>query len=187
MEIGFGEILFSAIAMMIALCSLAVILVKEPVTAAVFLILNLFMVAGLYAMMSSDFVAAIQVLVYAGAIMVLFVFVIMLLNLGPESFHADARPVLDWVFLVLTLISFLMLSVFVYLGGKETQLNSLGEFTQEVIQSSGGNTYNVGMKLFSSYLWPFELSSILILLAVIASVVIARKDHPVTDDKGGKK
>src|SRR4051812_17487825 len=78
---------FHALAGLITLCSLMVICSRNPVTSAVFLVLDLLCMAGLYAQMDAHFVAAIQVLVYAGAIVVLFVFVIMLLNLS-----TDVRP-----------------------------------------------------------------------------------------------
>ena len=99
----------------------------------------------------------------------------MLLNLAPE-----ARPKLkisapEAGVLVLTIIGFSIVAIMMIMGEPST---IPGTMTVKAIEQAGGNTYTVGMVLFTKYLWPFELSSMLILLAVIASVVIAKKDKP---------
>lgn len=168
-----GElIVFGATAALMVLCSVMVVVGKNPVASAMFLVGQLFLLACIYALLGAHFVAAIQILVYAGAIMVLFIFVIMLLNLKPEalggaSFAAGEVGVLG-----------LMILGFLVIGGKIATGYSSGvngTSSLENIELAGGNTFVVGMELFTRYLWPFELASILILMAIVASIVIARK------------
>lgn len=166
--------IFLVLATLITAFSIGVITAKNPVTSAINLIGTLFALAGVYATIGADFIAAIQVIVYAGAIMVLFMFVIMLLNVSPEDLREPKLPMGEWAVLLVTVIAF------VVLGWHLLQSGAAGlphESTPEAIENAGGNTYLVGMALFTKYLWPFELASIVIMLAVIASIVIAKKDH----------
>lgn len=172
------ELIFYAFAALITVCSVMVISARNAVTSAIFLVGDLFLLAGLYATMEAHFVAAIQVLVYAGAIVVLFLFVIMLLNLGPETRRHAMIPAPELGVLLLTLVGFGIVAVML---GTSSPTGAGGELTAEAIAKGGGNTYVAGMVLFTRYLWPFELSSILILLAVVASVVIAKKDKKDKD------
>ena len=178
------EITFYALAFLITVCSVMVVASRNPVTSAMFLVGDLFLLAGLYASMDAHFVAVIQVLVYAGAIVVLFMFVIMLLNLKDEARRALRLPATELAVLLLTIVGFL--GVCIYLArGSET--GATGDLTTANIAAGGGNTYAVGMVLFTRYLWPFELSSMLILLAVIASVVIAHKKKDGEDAQGKRR
>ena len=169
-------LIFYGFATLITVCSLMVIASRNPVTSAIFLIGDLFLLAGLYALMEAHFVAAIQVLVYAGAVVVLFMFVIMLLNQGPDTQSSFRFSAGEGFVLLITLLGFLVIAVLVGLG--ETPV-ATGDQTAEAIAKAGGNTYAVGMHLFTKFLWPFELASILILLAIIACVLIAKKDKAV--------
>lgn len=166
-------LVFYGFALLIAICSLMVILARNPVTSAVFLVGALFGMAALYATMEAHFIAAIQVLVYAGAIVVLFMFVIMLLNLAPEAQRRFALSAPEVLVLLVTIIGFSAIGTMLAL---DQPAAVSGEFTSAAIEAAGGNTYVVGMQLFTKYLWPFELASVLILLAIVASVVIAKKD-----------
>jgi NADH-quinone oxidoreductase subunit J len=178
------EIFFYVFAALITLCSIMVVTARSPVAAAMFLVGDLFLLAGLYAMMDAHFIAAIQILVYAGAIVVLFMFVIMLLNLGPEGRKRLAIPAPELGVLVLTVIGFIAIGIMLAMA---QPTGAGGNLTPEAIAQAGGNTYTVGMVLFTKYLWPFELASILILLATIASVVIAKKDKPDGGKAEGKR
>ena len=165
---------FHALAGLITLVSLMVVASKHPVKSAVFLVVDLFLLAAVYATLESHFVAAIQVLVYAGAVVVLFLFVIMLLNLQPDQLRGLRFNVPEAVTLVLSLIGmFIMIGVSV--AGKPTGLGD-GSLTVEAVADGGGNTYLVAMKLLTDFIWPFELASVLILLAIVAAVVIAKKE-----------
>lgn len=168
-------IIFYSFALLIALCSVMVVVSRNPVASAMFLVADLFLLAGIYASMNAHFVAAIQVLVYAGAIVVLFMFVIMLLNLSPDGKSHLKIPAPEFFVLVITAIGFLIMGGYLATGQAE---GIIGQMTPEAIVQAGGNTYSVGMVLFTKYVWPFELASILILLAIVASVVIAKKDKP---------
>ncbi len=177
-----GELLvFYGLAGLIGLCSIMVVASRNAVTAAVFLVLNLFLLAGVFALQSADFIAAIQVIVYAGAIVVLFLFVIMLLNVDPKALVKSRIPAPELFVLVLTVIGFFGITLSIFLS------EPTGVSTKQAA-SPEGNTYDVGMKLFTDYVWPFELASILILLAIVASVVIARKktkDQPLSGASHG--
>jgi NADH-quinone oxidoreductase subunit J len=165
---------FHALAGLITLVSLMVVVSKHPVKSAVFLVVDLFLLAAVYATLESHFVSAIQVLVYAGAVVVLFVFVIMLLNLQPDQLRGIRFNAPEAVTLILSLIGmFIMIGVSV--TGKPTGLGD-GSLTVEAVADGGGNTYMVAMKLLTDFIWPFELASVLILLAIVAAVVIAKKD-----------
>jgi NADH-quinone oxidoreductase subunit J len=164
---------FLALGGLMVFSSIMVVAGRNPVTSAMFLVGQLFMLACVYAMLGADFVAAIQIIVYAGAIMVLFVFVIMLLNLQPDSIKGPNLPAVEIVMLILTVLTFAAISLYLV---TDTAAPARGGYTPEAIQQAGGNTYIVGMEMFSTYLWPFELASILILLAIVASIVIAKKD-----------
>ncbi|MCX6123252.1 MAG: NADH-quinone oxidoreductase subunit J, partial [Proteobacteria bacterium] len=146
------------------------------------LVVDLFLLAGLYASMDSHFVAAIQVLVYAGAIVVLFLFVIMLLNLKPDQLKGFKFSAPEAGVLILSILGLLIMSV-ASLRGSATGMGD-GSFTLQAIEASGGNTQVIAMKLLTSFIWPFELASILILLAIVAAIVIARKEKkPVNVSK----
>jgi NADH-quinone oxidoreductase subunit J len=165
---------FHILAALITIVSVFVVASRHPVKSAVFLVVDLFLLAGLYATLDSHFVAAIQVLVYAGAILVLFLFVIMLLNLQPEQLKGLRFSAVEAGTLMISMIGFLIM-VFATFSGKPTGLGD-GSIDVSAIEAAGGNTYVVAMKLLTDYIWPFELASILILLAIVAAIIIAKKD-----------
>ncbi|MEO0470474.1 MAG: NADH-quinone oxidoreductase subunit J [Bacteroidota bacterium] len=137
---------------------------RNPVYAALSLILNFFSIAGLYLSLGAEFLAAIQVLVYAGAIMVLFLFVIMLLNLEEEQgvLKFDARRgaafILGIAFIAEMLLIFRDFSNY-GMGGSFTF----------------GSVESVGQELMTNYLFPFEMISVVLLAALIGAIVVARK------------
>jgi NADH-quinone oxidoreductase subunit J len=140
---------------------------RNAVYAALFLILNFATVAVMYLMLNAPFLAIIQVSVYAGAIMVLFVFVIMLL--GAERLNpADTRPELKWQRPLAMGLGFVLLIqagyVFFARLGQTTVATNL----------IGAGPLEIGLQLFGPYLLPFELTSILLLVAMIGAVVLTR-------------
>ena len=165
-------ITFYAFAFLITICSVMVVASRNTVISAVFLVLDLFLLAGIFAMQDAHFIAAIQVLVYAGAIVVLFMFVIMLLNLDPTHYERRKLPAAELGVLILTIVGFGVMAAYI---GQGSMVAVSGGMTPAVVEAAGGNTYVAGMVLFTKYLWPFELASLLILLAIVASVAIARK------------
>lgn len=170
------EVLFYVFSALILMSSVMVVASRNPVTSAVFLVLDLFFIAALYAKLDAHFTAAIQVLVYAGAIVVLFVFVIMLLNLKPEALRGVRFSVGETAVLLITLAGFAIIGAEL----AQTPPDSLvpGSLGPVAIEQAGGNTNVVALRMFTAYLWPFEMASILILLAIVACVMVAKKDKP---------
>jgi NADH-quinone oxidoreductase subunit J len=161
-------ILFLIFASIALVCALNVVVQKHPISSAVSLIGVMGSLAILYLLLGAEFIAAAQVIVYAGAIMVLFVFVIMLLNAGKEtprrgSFMAQllGMPVLLGLLLVLAVLARHMYpaQAAVRFGGFQ-----------------GGTARAIGKALFTTYLLPFEATSVLILIAIVGAVVLARKE-----------
>lgn len=152
--------------------AIMVITRKNPIISALYLCLTLFSLAGLFVMLGAYFIAAVQVLVYAGAIMVLFVFVIMLLNLDPEkldikSFHP---PKVLSVFSAFLLFGFL---AFIFWNNKLTGIT--GVDTQALVDQNGGHLKVISAKLFTTFLLPFEITSILLLVAIVGAVIMAKR------------
>jgi len=146
---------------------------KSPVAAALWLVNTMFSLAALFVMLDAQFVGVMQVLVYAGAIMVVFLFVVMLLNLGHPSELADARG-LGWK-LAATLIGFGLLSEIIVITKTKlpSQLVVARDFNEQQLQKLNA----VGMiaePLFRNYLLAFELTSVLLLVAITGAVVLGR-------------
>jgi NADH-quinone oxidoreductase subunit J len=143
-----------------------VVFQPHPLRSALWLIVNFFAVAGIYLLAHAEFIAAIQVIVYAGAIMVLFLFVIMLLNLRrPEE--APAIPYIGQKFLGAVLAGFTaLLMIFAY---RRAALPPAREFVPGL-----GNTESIARSLFTDYLLPFEVTSVLLLVAIVGAVVLAK-------------
>jgi NADH-quinone oxidoreductase subunit J len=180
-------ILFLILSSVTVGAALLVVLHKNPVASAVFLVLTFFALAGIYALMNAIFIATMQVLVYAGAIMVLVVFVLMLLSLREET-HQEiwSNPTKKTV-IVLIVIAYaflLLVSLKVTTSSDPTVITNITSANYEYKLSDTadskvtvtGNTASVGASTFLDYLLPFELISILLLVAVIGAVIIAKKD-----------
>jgi NADH-quinone oxidoreductase subunit J len=146
---------------------------KSPVSAALWLVNTMFSLAALYVMMDAQFIGVMQVLVYAGAIMVVFLFVIMLLNLGHPSALADARGT-GWK-LAAGLIGLGLLSeMMVILRTKlPEQLVVARDFNEQQFQKLNA-VGTIAEPLFREYLLAFELTSVLLLVAIAGAVVLGR-------------
>ncbi|HWU40742.1 MAG TPA: NADH-quinone oxidoreductase subunit J [Candidatus Acidoferrum sp.] len=163
--------IFTVLAVVTVITAILVILQRNPVASAIFLIMTLFSLAGIYLLLNAQFIAVIQVLVYAGAIMVLFLFVIMLLNLQKEKKIITRRKLqkVVGVFLgILLLAQFAVIFNSVFLEGTK------GKFLPEEVNAVG-NTQVVARLLFTDYLLPFEITSVLLLVAIIAAIVLAKR------------
>jgi len=175
-----GElIIFYGLAALICGCSVMVVSSKNPVTSAVFLIFDLFLIAGIYALQDAHFMAAIQIIVYAGAILILFLFVIMLLNLTPEDLVAKKHKIPEYMIMMVSFFTFGAIAIALLISGPTGIEVATKSVTKTAIAAANkiGNTEAIGIELFSRFIWPFELASILILLAIVASIVIAKKDN----------
>ena len=142
---------------------------RNPVHSALFLVVVLFCVAGIYLLLGAEFLAAIQIIVYAGAIMVLFLFVIMLINVEQEARYGGGRVVLKTCGMV---GAGLLLLVLVTAGGFKA-MEGYGVAGQEA--EGAGNTRQIAEALFTEYVLPFEVTSILLLAAIVGAIVLARK------------
>jgi NADH-quinone oxidoreductase subunit J len=154
-------------------CSFFVILKKNPVSSAFSLVLVFFSFAGIYAQLDAHLIAALQVLVYAGAIMVLFIFVIMLLNADSPSLDLG-RSHRGFKIAAGTL-SLVLFGMFMWVFKNSPLPEGQGAFTPEKIDAAGGNTQVLSELLFSEYILPFELTSVLLLAAIVGAVAIAKR------------
>jgi NADH-quinone oxidoreductase subunit J len=164
-------LVFWASALLAVLGAVLLILSWEPIHSALSLILVMMSLAVLYLLLGAEFIAAVQIIVYAGAIMVLFVFVIMLLNAGTEertdwSKFAKIVGVPMGFFLLLAIAHFLLRSA---VGASIA--NGAG-----AVSNAGVSTRALSTALFQQYLFPFEATSILILIALLGALILARKD-----------
>jgi NADH-quinone oxidoreductase subunit J len=160
-------ILFSIFAIIAVVSAVNVVVQTHPISSAISLIGVMGSLAILYLLLGAEFIAMAQIIVYAGAIMVLFVFVIMLLNAGAES--KRGRSLTAQLLGMPLLIAFLALtSYFIRLYHSGTMVR-FGAFKD-------GGARNIGKALFTHYLLPFEVISVLILIAIVGAIVLARKE-----------
>jgi NADH-quinone oxidoreductase subunit J len=147
---------------------------KSPVAAALWLVNTMFCLAALYVLLDAQFIGAIQVLVYAGAIMVVFLFVIMLLNLGHPSELADARGT-GWKLAAGAVGVALLAEVFTLTRARIPEALSLpsGFVARDLARE--GAIAPIARLLFTEYLLAFELTSILLLAAIVGAVVLGRR------------
>ncbi len=163
------QVFFYIFAGLTLLCGALVIAnpwTRNPVTSAMFLLLTIFSMAGLFVLLHAFFLAAVQVLVYAGAVMVLFVFVIMLLDLKEEE---RRRIKLGMAVLGVAAAGVIALVMIRTIGQSRVGFNlehSLAE----------GSTLALGKSLFTRFALPFELVSLLLLVAMIGTVLLSKKD-----------
>ena len=159
---------FAIFAAVAVLCAINVVVQRHPISSALSLVGVMASLAVLYLLLGGEFIAMAQIIVYAGAVMVLFVFVIMLLNSGIEV--RRGRSWMATIFGVPALLGLLgVLGVFLMRWFPDAPTIKFGDFT-------GGTAKDVGYALFTSYLLPFEVTSVLILIAILGAVVLARKE-----------
>ncbi|MBI3557390.1 MAG: NADH-quinone oxidoreductase subunit J [Deltaproteobacteria bacterium] len=162
--------IFSGVGFLFAL--FGVVLGKNPISCAFSLVLMFFCISADFALLQAHFLAAVQILVYAGAIMVLFVFVIMLLNADTKNLDLGRSKVFQAgaAFLCLGLFAMFVWSIRHGTGSpKDVGL------TPEKVLSSGGNLRVISELMFSDYILPFELTSILLLVGIVGSVALAKR------------
>ena len=162
-----SQLVFFVLSALTIISALIVVLSKNPMYSVLSLIACFFTIAGHYILLNSQFLAITHIIVYAGAIMVLFLFVVMLLNLNAAS-EPHKSPKLK----IAAAISGGMLFLTLIASLRTTQL---GEFTGPA-DTGLGTVQHVGQKLFTDYLLPFEISSILFLSAMIGAVVLAKRE-----------
>ena len=145
---------------------------RNPVSSVLYMIVSLVAQAVLYIQLSALFVGALLIIVYAGAILVLFLFVIMILNLRGEKFGGEQNKLG-----LGTKIAFALILVFELAAVAHSVTSSRGFIaTSENLSPNFGNVEPVAELLYTKYLFPFELTSILLLVAVVGAVMMARRD-----------
>lgn len=162
--------LFFPLAFLVCLAGLGVVLNRHPVRSAMCLVATLFLLAVFFIFLDASFVAALQVIVYAGAIMVVFLFVIMLLNLSDDE---PQRSRLGWQAATLFSASLFALGLLYVLREGGTLVPGPGMTAP--LAAGYGSIQSVGISLFTTYVLPFEITGLLMLAAVIGAVVLARK------------
>lgn len=162
------QILFWLLSVMALFGALMVITSKNPVYSVLWLILTFFAISGHYILLNAQFLAVVNIIVYAGAIMVLFLFVIMLMNLNKSTEPQKSR----WLKLAGAVAGGCLLLVLVA-ALKDTEVQSR---SAQVNHGDIGLIKKLGRELFSTYVVPFEISSILFLSAMVGAVVIGKKE-----------
>ena len=163
------SIFFFVVAAVAVISSIMVVTCKNPINSALSLVMTFFCLATFYVMLDSPFMAATQVIVYAGAIMVLIVFVIMLLNVKAESGKRSSHAVLAGSSIG---VFVLFLTCWFLIKGSLTGVTGSMDHAQ-VIQY--GHVELIGKALFTDFLLPFEITSLLLLAAIIGAVILAKK------------
>ncbi len=151
------------------LSALGVVFAKNPVHSVLFLILTFFSLSGHYLLLNAQFLAAVNIIVYAGAIMVLFLFVIMFLNLNVDT--EPHKPALAKIAAAVAGGSLLLILVAAL---KDVQPTGVPAGT--VFNSQIGMVDQLGMKLYTDYLLPFELASVLFLVAMVGAVMLGKRE-----------
>jgi NADH-quinone oxidoreductase subunit J len=168
-----GMILFGLLALVAVLSALGMLTSTNAVHAALFLVINLFCIALFYLGLNAPFLAMVQITVYAGAIMVLFIFVIMLL--GAERVQLQSR--LKWQTpLAITLVVMLIAVTGLVFFSPSTMINITALQPLGEASKTFGGPREIGLELFANYLLPFELTGVLLLVAMIGAVVLAKAD-----------
>ena len=165
------QLAFIFLAVVAVIAALGMIMSRNPVSSALWLVLDLFCIAGLYITLSAPFIGVIQVLVYAGAIMVLFLFVIMLLNLGAlppiETF--------DWKRSAAFIVSMLILALLVFVVAASLEMLPRPMTFEDAAVT--GSASVLAEELFTRYALPLEVIGILLLAATIGAVLLARRQR----------
>jgi NADH-quinone oxidoreductase subunit J len=163
------QVLFIVFALICVAGAINLLVQRHPINSALSLVVVMASLALIYLLLGAEFVAAIQVIVYAGAIMVLFVFVIMLLNAGAEERTRGSQVALFVGVPGMIVLAGTVGWLLVHSGGQ------LGGVT--ISSSSFGETHQIARLLFKDFLLPFEITSVLILIAIMGAVVLGKREN----------
>ena len=166
-----ANILFYIFSSVLVLSALAVITVKNPVHSVLFLIFSFFNAAGLFVLLGAEFIAMLMVIVYVGAVAVLFLFVVMMLNVNFHEFRAGFKKYLP-VGLLVAIVMFAELVLVV-----QYSISSNAAVVQSVSPMLDGvsNTTVLGMMLYTKYAYPFQLAGLVLLVAMIGAIVLTHR------------
>lgn len=176
---------FVCAAIMVLLGALGVVLRPNPVHAALSLVLTLFGIAVLFVAQEAHFLAAVQVIVYAGAIVVLFLFVIMLLGVDKsEDLRTEGIPVQRPLAIVAGVGLLGVLVAAIVAGRDSVRPRGTGIDTAEATGNHDANIEQLARSIFSDYVVAFEVTSVLLVIAVVGTVILARKKNPDQPEEG---
>ncbi len=169
-SMDFNSAIFYVLATILVASSLRVITARNPVHAALFLVLAFFTAGGLWLTLQAEFLAIILVMVYVGAVMVLFLFVVMMLDINLERLREGF-----WSYLPLgaAIGALMTLEMALVLGGRYFGLESVPD--PGTAPAGYSNTKELGRLMFTDYVYPFELASIVLLVAIVAAVVLTKR------------
>ncbi len=163
-----NKIIFIYFALVIIVSALLTVTRRNPVHSVMFMLLLFFHIAGVFVLLHAEFLAAVQLIVYAGAILILYLFVVMLLNVDKESSAARANRFWPW-----------MIGFGVLIAGEIMLLISRGSFPAEggqAMWSGGSGVKELGIVLYQKYLVPFEIASVILLVGLVGAVMLAKKN-----------
>ncbi len=161
--------IFYVLALITVVSAVLVVFMPRPLHNVLFMIMTMLGLAGIFLLLHAEFVALVQVIVYAGAVMVLFLFVVMLLNLDRLGASDQAKAVRGWAGALIGFAVFgVLLTAFKYLPQMVTPKTAAVD--------TPSNTEALARELFTTYLLPFEIASVLLLAAMIGAVILVRKD-----------
>jgi len=163
-------ILFIILSTVAAVSSVMMITRPNAVISAVFLVLNFFALAGLYLLLNAQFIAVVEVIVYAGAIMVLFLFVLMLLNTDSELKLFTEKLGIKFFAILIAAFVFVQLAYIIFFGKPSRSLTP-----NETASINAGTIQTIGRELYTNYIVPFEVAGFLLLAATIGALVLAKK------------
>ena len=171
LNIPVTQYLFYFLSFLAFLCALMVVISKNPIHSILYLIITFFAIAGHYLLLNAQFLAVVHIIVYAGAIMVLFLYVLMMMNL-----NVDNEPHKNTFLKIAAVASsgMLLLTLVASLKGADSLVPSAPLDTQV------GLIKNLGKTLFGEFLFPFEISSVLLLAAMVGAIMIGKKDPAKT-------
>lgn len=173
------QIVFWILSILTLVFAIGVIMSRNPISSVLFLILTFFTISGHYVMMNAQFLAIVNIIVYAGAIMVLFLFVIMLMNL-----NSDTEPQKNMLVQFAAVISGGAL-LLVFVAAVKTSLTGLEGKQIDLANSTDiGLIKNLGKVLFTDFVFPFEIASVLFLSAMIGAIVLGKKDADILTIEG---
>ncbi len=162
-----NQLIFLYFAVVILVSAVLTITRRNPVHSVMFMLLLFFHIAGVFVLLNAEFLAAVQLIVYAGAILILYLFVVMLLNVERESSAARANRFWPW-----------MVAFGVLIAGEVIVLIARGTFpteTEQPMRLAGSGVKELGVLLYQKYMVPFEVASLILLVGLVGAVMLAKK------------
>lgn len=163
-----NQLIFAYFAAVILFSAVLMITRRNPVHSVMFMLLLFFHIAGVFVLLNAEFLAAVQLIVYAGAILILYLFVVMLLSIDQERRSARANRFWPWIAAFGLLIA-------VEIGLLITKGSFPAEAGTAMQAAAGAGVRELGQVLYSKYLIPFEIASVILLVGLIGAVMLAKK------------